>query len=982
VDPNVDSANDGAFHPGVLGYMAAHGVGANNANYYKAPWSNPSKPTVSSKIQTMVISLAIPGTYVIANDNNGRNPHEEYFLTALWSDPTVSSYANANPPPAGRSVIYPGGTVQYYPSADPAALQQNLDILLGYVVFAKAALSAPATPATGVQNASQAYFGTFKTANSDASNAPKVPVWSGNLYAVGLDRTGGTFRFYGAGTPPVFITNTASLNQNFDNVNLWSAYQIFNNYQNPAPAPDASKILGPSPAPLGWKDRTVYVVKSSDNTLEKYVDTADAATTNPQITDILNAINANGTLIPALDADRYNKVRRMMRFLLGAYDELTPADARNRDSQDKNGSGGLLFHVNIFGDVINSAPLSVELSKNLAAKVGKMSGDADYSDFYSNSGSYTDPHARLIIVGTNTGHLHCFAELAAKDKTTGYFKAKATELWSFMPPNLFPLLWDIYLNKNDSSKQHRYAMDGDPILSHEDLPATANDIIGDTRVSNGEDAVVVFGFRKGARDYYALQISDKAKNITPEKPKLVWSLNTKTGNIDIPGGSAITDHQAMIKVAGMSTSVPHTATVLGSDGKPTRALFLTGGYSNAEVDAKFKAFDSATFPNGLGKWVLALKPTTGEVLKAWDFSAVAGAGAIPGGVAALGTVFLNTGWAHRAYFGDVKGGVYALGAASGDDAKIGNWDSAARRLFSNPGERFTNAPDVFRSPNGYPGKPTDLTVMVAIGSGDRNNPADRDESLTFDQRTYNNSLPSLNINVVSHPPDRNRFYVLADRDSKRGTTIVRTDTQLIDASWPTCYDTPVLTPSDASYFWNNSPGWRIPLPNTGSFNAQESAYLGRTRDKVFVSPLIKGGAVFYSFFNLFGSGGFDCAPFATTRTFRQCDIMRPLYFDPQLDITDLSTRVGDINALGKNQDSCTAAADTTGATKACSGLAFTFNSLSSQLVDSGDYVLQGGAKADATAQAGTVGANTADVQAVKDTEGKPGFRLRSWRVVR
>jgi hypothetical protein len=225
--------------------------------------------------------------------------------------------------------------------------------------------------------------------------------------------------------------------------------------------------------------------------------------------------------------------------------------------------------------------------------------------------------------------------------------------------------------------------------------------------------------------------------------------------------------------------------------------------------------------------------------------------------------------------------------------------------------------------------------------------------------------------------------VLADREDKRGTAIIRTDTQLIDASWPDCYDSPVLTPGDASYFWKTHPGWRIPLPNNGANNAQESAYLGRTRDKVFVSPLIKGGAVFYSFFNLFGSGGFDCAPFATTRTFRQCDIMRPLYFDPQLDITDLTTRVGDVNALTKGGDRCTATdPDPDKAIKACSGLAFTFNSLSSQLVDSGDYVLQGGAKADATAQAGTVGANTADVQAVKDTEGKPGFRLRSWRVVR
>jgi hypothetical protein len=83
-----------------------------------------------------------------------------------------------------------------------------------------------------------------------------------------------------------------------------------------------------------------------------------------------------------------------------------------------------------------------------------------------------------------------------------------------------------------------------------------------------------------------------------------------------------------------------------------------------------------------------------------------------------------------------------------------------------------------------------------------------------------------------------------------------------------------------------------------------------------------------------------------------------------------ASTVGEVNSLNKGNDDC-------------SGLAFYFNSLSSQLADAGDRVVQGGAvsaKSDSFNQ--QTGANTPDIKSVKDVESVRGFRLRTWRAIK
>lgn len=1008
------------FHPAVMSATAAFGLNGvtNNAADYDAPWNDPASKT-TAKIQTMAISLAVPGTYVLASDNNGRNPHEEFFDMADFGNPSNPHWAPSNPAPSADLVYYYNylntNSARYFPTADPASLEQALASVASTVVFGKAALSAPATPATGIQNANQAYFGTFQT-TANTTPAAKVPLWTGNLYSIGLKRTTvpGTalgsvqnvIQFYGVddtNNQIATINNVGTNTADFDVLNLWSAFAVFGRYQSATVNTD--KLLGN--AALSWRGRKAYIVSGS-NDLETYTHSANGSSSNTtQLTRIQGwitakdptnryflsqAVTASGT--PSLDS-----VRNLMRFILGAFDPTGDTNLLNRDKSDQDlTTHALLGHLNIMGDIVNSAPMAVELSRNLADLLGgPVTTDSFYTAAYGSS--YSDPHTRLVVVGTNTGNLHCFVEVAAKG-SDGYYHAKATELWTFLPPNLFPMLWDLYNNQNTTDQaiyKHHYGVDGDPALYHLDK-AVPTGGIGDTRVSVGEDAAIIVGFRKGARDYFSLKLSDSNDtSVTPAAPRLAWWIRPITGDIVRPS-STNSGNQALLRTMGMSSSVPAFGRVQDSTGNVLQTLFLTGGYTNAQVNANYLNDDAwagtSYFQKGLGRMVLAMDPMTGDFRTTpWDFTTTGAqnVGAVAGGVVPVTAINVSSRLTHRIYFGDVTGSVWAINSTNSatttafrsDSAKIGTWATASgvRKIFSDDNVRFTNAPDAVRLVGDFPVpipvgsvgvRP--LTVLVAIGSGDRNNPIDAQEDYSYTTKT------GSVVNVPQNPAAYNRFYVLADLQNA-SNPLATSDLQQITSSWATSYNDAKVTAGSSSYLWGtynpatntgggNKFGWYFDLPHNDSSNpflAPAGNSPNLTRDKVMVAPLIKLGAVFYSFFNIFGSSGFACSPFATTRTFRQCDMVRPLWVDPQTSLS--AAKVGDITG-----GTGSAATDDN-----CSGIAFSFNSLSSQLVDSGDYVIQGGAKASTVS--GVQGSNTPDVQAVKDTVNQRGFRVRAWRVV-
>jgi hypothetical protein len=964
--PGLASMTPGSqyFFPGVLSSAAAFGDSTNNSGPWKSAWEispTNSRGPANPGLQTMVASLGIPGAYKLGAENNGRNPHEGCFRIAQWSNPyrTDMTYgtwraANGNPDDYSITETDPTtnqpGKVFYFPGSDAATFEADLGIAVSYIVAGSASLSAPATPSTGARVTTQAYFGTFKTATT--------PIWSGNLYSVGLrtttDATTGddTLSFYGANgestidiiqvpdpNDPTKTISVSGLN-NFDAHHLWSAFDIFGNYLatdypigvTPQTAGVAPKDSSGNGLPMAWSDRKVYTLNAAGTSLTRF-NTANTSLVNTLTTQLGISTAAANSFI---------------NFVLGQHRDTVNHPTLNR--------------IDIMGDIINSSPLAIELGSNNLANLSGISFP-----------SGDNPHVRLVLVGANDGMLHAFAEQAYTD-SSGNVKASATEAWAFIPPDMISTMYQIYVNQNSASYAHKYLVDGSPVLFWEDIPPSGSPL-GNTRVDSNEDAVVVFGMRKGGRSYYALSVSNIGSG-TPGLPTLLWKLN--------PQDSSSSD---LVKHMGASTGTPvfSYVTTDGTLKTKTAVTFIPGGFANAEINRRYRDSGTITAGQGMGRSLLALNPRTGAVIKSWDFSSSTTIGAIPSAVTPLAMLNGFPG-IQRVYFADHRGNVMALdNGASGsissagyriDSSIIDNWRSTPRFIYSNSAYQFTSRPAVYALPGGYPVPVAMInnsttpnfspyTVMVAIGAGDWNNPTDADESFV-----------SNSVGYTVHPPTSNRMFVFADRQDSSGATLNWDNTGIPDSqiqpiadntanttTWATDYTDHRVTFSDPAYFLRSSTGYSYTLLD-GTLNA---AYNGVTHDKVLVAPLIKDGVIFFSLFDIQGNTGYQCASNSFTRTFRQCDITRPLAIQSQV---QQASTVTDINTLNRN---------TTG----CNGLAFYFNSLASEMTDTGTRILQGGAvtASGSSSFSQQTGVNTASVQNSKDTPTGTGFKLRSWRVV-
>ena len=956
-----------SFHPANLASVAAFAEASGNTYHWGAPWEvspGTARSAQNPGIQTLVVSVGIPGSVYCGSSHNLRSAAAQFFRIAQWSDPSRKDLGYgkwySDKPGNDTSKVDPvnPGQVHYYPSGSPTQLEDNFRSVMDYIVAGSATLSAPATPSTGARVTSEAYFGIFRTS--------RTPVWSGNLFAVGLKRalsTAGTtevLSFYDSQgrntvasyTPvdaldnpildasgnPVVVTGT----NDFDHRHLWSAFDIFGQYlgtdYSAGVPPYMDGVAGG--AGLLWSRRTVYTLLGSSLT-------SFSAGNSALVTSLVSRFTAAG-ILPVPTA---TSVQKFINFIRGQHRNGTYASSYNR--------------IDLMGDIVNSSPLAIELgSDNLSGLPSTIT--------WPTSG--TDRHVRLVLVGTNMGQLHCFAESAYTD-TNGYVKAQATEAWAFIPPDVLSTLYQVYLNDGVSdSFPHTYTVDGSPALFWEDVGPSGSPI-GNTRVDASEDAVVVFGMRKGARSYYALSVSHHAGG-TPGSPAFLWTLDPQTST------------DATIKRMGASTATP-VFTYYSTDGKisgKTAVCFIPGGYANPEINARYRVRPSPPIDadHGMGQSMLAVNPRTGAVIKTWDWSNSTTIGAVPATVTPLG-IFPGYPLSHRIYFADMKGNVMALDTSSQssqgfrlDTSMLDHWRDTPRFIYSNSAYRFSTRPEVSLLDSGYPVpiaklnhssvpnyKP--MTAMVAIGSGDWNNPTDADESVSDGTITL----------TGNHPPSANKMFVFADRQDS-GSSEVDTDTTGITAlqeikdvtdanfNWVTSYtdSSGKVSPGNPNYLFLNATGYYYDLLG-GTLPGM--AYNGVTHDKVLVSPLIKQNVLFFSIFNINGNTGYQCSSNAFTRTFRQCDILRPLGISSQV---QAASTVGDINTLTRNSDDC-------------NGLAFYFNSLASEMTDTGERVIQGGAvtAGSVASFSSQAGSNTASLQSVRNTSKQGGLKIRTWRII-
>lgn len=270
----------------------------------------------------------------------------------------------------------------------------------------------------------------------------------------------------------------------------------------------------------------------------------------------------------------------------------------------------------ILGDTIHSVPLVVNYATNDAA----------------------------ILIGSNDGMLHAF------DDTTG------AELWAYVPDELQAKL---KLLTPGASGSHQFFVDSSPkLLSADD-----------------GHKIVVFGFGRGGRAYYGLDVTAKTA------PKLLWKITNTTST---GGGDFSELGQGWSEPAFIRTNADVDA-------------FLIGGGYDPYFDNPSNTAANST--NAMGRAIFAVNARTGALIQkikpvGMDF-------AIPSNVAALD--FNGDKKVDRAYVGDLGGNVWRI------DGNL-----TATKLFASGGNRtIYYAPDVVRD-RGF--------LSVFIGTGDRSNP--------------------------------------------------------------------------------------------------------------------------------------------------------------------------------------------------------------------------------------------------------------------
>jgi type IV pilus assembly protein PilY1 len=414
---------------------------------------------------------------------------------------------------------------------------------------------------------------------------------------------------------------------------------------------------------------------------------------------------------------------------------------RGLDLKDVDSDGSTTDERKQLGDPLHSKPVLVTY--------GGTNSDPDFTLFFT----------------TNEGFLH------GVNPTTG------AEVFSFIPEELLPNLDTFY--QNVGSTNHPYGLDGTVL-------AWVNDEDGDNQIeaTEGDHVYLYFGMRRGGRNYYALDVTDRSN------PKILWT---------IKGGITGDDFEML----GQTWSTPVKTTIeIGNDTE--EVLIFGGGYHPGQDDAVTKtpdAYGNAVYMVRAGSdaisnggnfdgspdllWSAGNSNDFTENLPDMDFS-------IPSDIKVLD---MNLdGFPDQMYVGDMGGQLWRFDLHSGASnanalatagviGRVSGSDAANNR-------RFYNTPDVsIFSDNGT------KKLSIAIGSGWRAHPLDE----VIEDRFY--SFHSIHVH------------------SAPATYTVTTEAELYDATENYLgSEGQDLSQEDLAgeiEAFDNSSGWYIRLQNPG-----------------------------------------------------------------------------------------------------------------------------------------------------------------------
>ena len=295
----------------------------------------------------------------------------------------------------------------------------------------------------------------------------------------------------------------------------------------------------------------------------------------------------------------------------------------------------------------------------------------------------------LIFVGTNDGFLH------------GIIKSTGQELFSFIPEELIANLSDIY-NKTESLDRP-YGLDGDIALMHDDNN-------GNSLVDTTEKAYLLFGMRRGGRNYYAMDIAN------PNNPKLLWKIEGGSGEFSRLGQS-------------WSKPIP---TKIFYKGNEKSVLIFGGGYDPINHDpSDIDDTTTSRSSDRYGNTVFIVDADTGDLI--WSaYDDVRGIApdmkySIPSD---LRVIDINgDSYADRIYVGDMGGQLWRFDINSyhqNDGSQLVDGGMVADLSTGTNPIRFYNEPDAaFVSYGG------ERFMSLSIGSGWRAHPLDMDVQDSF-----------------------------------------------------------------------------------------------------------------------------------------------------------------------------------------------------------------------------------------------------------
>jgi type IV pilus assembly protein PilY1 len=306
----------------------------------------------------------------------------------------------------------------------------------------------------------------------------------------------------------------------------------------------------------------------------------------------------------------------------------------------------------------------------------------------SYGGPENDPDLTLYFA-TNDGYLHAVDATPAGD-------AENLEQFAFIPNALLPRLKDLLDNVASNPVHKAYGLDGP--LTYWIQGDDGDNVV---EAANGEHLFVYLGMRRGGRNYYAFDLTDRSD------PRLAWTIEGGSGDFTELSQTWSAATIAQLRIGGA-----------------TRTVLVFGGGYDPRQDAAGPPLEDAT-----GRAVYIVDARTGERL--WwaghadaldaDLRFLDMKNSIPSDVRVIDTN--ADGFADRMYVGDMGARVWRFDidneANEVDDlaitgavfASVGTQDDAGNRRFYYP-------PSVARTIDDRAGS----FLTVSLGSGHRENP--------------------------------------------------------------------------------------------------------------------------------------------------------------------------------------------------------------------------------------------------------------------